>query len=245
MRNECLVMTTRELERHGITYMLEQGGKHLRLIWIAGGKNNKTILPNTPSDWRSGYNARAQLRQQMREVGVVVHDDDTPAQTEGPALTIECGEVMCSSLAVAQNFEKTHKDVLEAIDRIIGQTPEEFSRRNFPPAGYIDQQGKPRRSFDMTRDGFSLLVMGFTGEKAMRWKLAYIDAFNRMENELRKISQPAVSPAMDAELKRLRADVEALTDLVLEAPRKSETVTVVKFKRPFVRPSVLRRQRVA
>jgi hypothetical protein len=58
---------------------------------------------------------------------------------------------------------------------------EDFSELNFEPAEYIDEQGKPRPSYDLTRDGFALLVMGFTGKKAMAWKVKYINAFNAME----------------------------------------------------------------
>lgn len=239
-RNECLAVTTRELERHGITYMVEHGGKHLRLIWLANGRNHRTTVPCTSSDWRSAYNARSDLRRQMREAGVIVKDDAAPVVQDAATVTVVGGEVVCTSLDVARHFEKPHKDVLEAIDRIRSQTPSEFNERNFPLVGYVDAKGEARRSFELTRDGFSLLVMGFTGERAMKWKLAYIDAFNRMENELRRLQMPTEAKA---EIDRLRADVEALTELVLEARPSQVTpaVPVVKARRPFVRPSVLRR----
>ena len=59
---------------------------------------------------------------------------------------------------------------------------EEFADRNFIISEYTDEQGKPRKQYILTRDGFTLLAMGFTGAKAMQFKVAYITAFNRMES---------------------------------------------------------------
>lgn len=59
---------------------------------------------------------------------------------------------------------------------------EEFADRNFIISEYTDEQGKPRKQYILTRDGFTLLAMGFTGAKAMQFKVAYINAFNRMES---------------------------------------------------------------
>ena len=59
---------------------------------------------------------------------------------------------------------------------------EEFADRNFILSEYTDEQGKPRKQYILTRDGFTLLAMGFTGAKAMQFKVAYINAFNRMES---------------------------------------------------------------
>jgi Rha family phage regulatory protein len=72
---------------------------------------------------------------------------------------------MVSSVQVAKHFGKQHKNVIQAIERL--EIPEEFSRLNFQPTSYEDVQGKKRPAYLMTRDGFTLLVMGFTGPKAM------------------------------------------------------------------------------
>lgn len=87
-----------------------------------------------------------------------------------------------TSLAVAEAFGKLHKNVLQDI-RNLGCSAE-FNRLNFKPVDYVDAKGEKRPMYIMTRDGFTLLAMGFTGEKAMRFKEAYIKAFNRMEAEL-------------------------------------------------------------
>lgn len=60
-------------------------------------------------------------------------------------------------------------------------TASEFLKANFIEAEYIDAQGKPRKQYIITKDGFALLAMGFTGAKALQFKIAYINAFNRME----------------------------------------------------------------
>jgi len=94
------------------------------------------------------------------------------------------GKLTVSSMMVAEHFGKDHKNVLREIRRItweLSEIMEDFSELNFEPAEYIDEQGKPRPSYDLTRDGFALLVMGFTGKKAMAWKVKYINAFNAME----------------------------------------------------------------
>jgi Rha family phage regulatory protein len=96
----------------------------------------------------------------------------------------EKGTPVTTSLLVAQKFGKLHKDVLRAIDNVIAQTPENQSRRNFAPSEYIDESGKSNRMYIMTKDGFSAVVLGFTGEQAIRFRWEYIEAFNRMEKLL-------------------------------------------------------------
>jgi len=102
------------------------------------------------------------------------------------------GQPMTTSRLVAKRFKKLHKNVLQAIKRIEAQQPE-FSRLNFQPAEFTDSRGKTQTEYRMTRDGFSLLAMGFTGDEALEWKIGYIKAFNRMADEIAKASRvPAV-----------------------------------------------------
>lgn len=69
--------------------------------------------------------------------------------------------------------------------------PIENSIGYFIPSTYQDDKGETRNEYLLTRDGFSLLVMGFTGQKALEWKLKYIDAFNQMETALREVDPRA------------------------------------------------------
>ena len=89
-----------------------------------------------------------------------------------------------TSLDVAETFEKEHKNVLADIRNIQNDiSTAEFSALFFESV-YKASNGKNNPLYYMTRDGFTLLVMGYTGEKAMRFKLAYIKQFNAMERAL-------------------------------------------------------------
>jgi Rha family phage regulatory protein len=81
---------------------------------------------------------------------------------------------------VAACFGKLHANVMRSIRALLMAEPT-LSQINFDLAEYVDEQGKPRAAFDMDRDGFTLIAMGFTGSKALRFKIDYIAAFNRME----------------------------------------------------------------
>ena len=94
------------------------------------------------------------------------------------------------SLFVAEFFEKNHKEVLSDIYRIIDSTSglsEEFRQHNFVPSSYINNQNKKQPCFCMTRDGFTLLAMGYTGQKAMKFKELYIRRFNEMESFIKTL----------------------------------------------------------
>lgn len=89
----------------------------------------------------------------------------------------------CTSLDVAGTFGKSHDHVLRDI-RELGCS-KEFRLSNFGESSYTNAQNKKQPMFLMTRDGFTLLVMGYNGEKAMQFKEAYIAQFNAMEEALR------------------------------------------------------------
>lgn len=105
------------------------------------------------------------------------------------------GQALTSSLLVAEKFGKRHADVLRAVDDLLSKLSENECKRNFailetreitmPNGGARDE-----RVMAMTRDGFTLLVMGFTGKKALKFKLDYIAAFNDMEKQLKEQQKP-------------------------------------------------------
>lgn len=97
-------------------------------------------------------------------------------------VSIDGGEPRTTSLAVAKKFGKRHNNVLRAIENI--DCSPEFSLRNFEQRDFIDERGKVRRMFNMTKDGFVFLVMGFTGKVAAEFKEDYINEFNRMADKL-------------------------------------------------------------
>lgn len=91
---------------------------------------------------------------------------------------------------VAETFEKQHKNVLRDIEQIIAPDSgwsEEFNRLNFEPITYIDGKGRKQKAYAMTRDGFTALVMGYTGKKAAQFKEAYIRRFNEMEEIINSV----------------------------------------------------------
>lgn len=107
-----------------------------------------------------------------------------------PMITERDGIPVTTSRAVAEQFGKQHKNVIRDIETLISQLKIEpatadFAELNFIQIDQPDAQGKPRPAYLLTRDGFTLLAMGFTGAKAMQFKVAYINAFNRMEQILR------------------------------------------------------------
>ena len=94
------------------------------------------------------------------------------------------------SIFVGQFFEKEHKNVLADIRKILSPSSglsENFGRLNFQPTSYIDTWNRKQGAYAMTRDGFTMLVMGYTGQKAMRFKELYIRRFNEMEQFIKTL----------------------------------------------------------
>lgn len=109
-----------------------------------------------------------------------------------PSVSLHDGRPATTSLEIAKFFDKRHDDVLKSIRNLRPNCPEEFTARNFAASNYLDNTGRSLSMYIIYRDGFMLLVMGYTGKKALALKLAYIEAFNRMEAELAKRNRPAL-----------------------------------------------------
>lgn len=125
-------------------------------------------------------------------------------------------EAMTDSLMVAEMFEKRHDRILRAIENIIGGLPKiEDTKQLFVKSWYIEEQnGQRYPKYLMNRDGFSLLVMGFTGKKALEWKLKYISAFNKMEKIVReRQTQDWISTRKQGKLTR-QAETAVIKKLV-------------------------------
>ncbi|WP_286997505.1 MULTISPECIES: Rha family transcriptional regulator [Comamonas] len=110
-----------------------------------------------------------------------------PALAFSPTVIVIDGKPSTTSNEVAAHFGKQHLHVMERIRSLLPNLPAEH-QSDFRLVEFTDAKGEKRPAYRLTRDGFTLLAMGFTGKKALAFKLAYIDAFNRMEAEL---SQPA------------------------------------------------------
>lgn len=166
-------------------------------------------------------------------------------ESNRPIVTVSDGRVIATSRDVAACFDKEHRNVLRDIDRLIADAPELVGHRLLTFEQTVETRENPSggapipsRAFTMTRDGFALLAMGFTGAKALRWKLKYIEAFNAMEAELLRLSRPSIEGPVDLsddaiemvggvqkavvrkaiadEISPALADLKAADDLILE-----------------------------
>ena len=113
---------------------------------------------------------------------------------------VENNQVVVDSRSIAEHFGKRHDKLLHEINRMYGDfcaevgMPKMVDTPMFYKTTYLNKQnGQEYPMYIMTRDGFSLLVMGFTGKKALEWKIKYIEAFNEMERALSNKS--TISPA--------------------------------------------------
>jgi len=104
------------------------------------------------------------------------------------------GKLITTSLNVGHVFTKEHKNVLRTIDGL--KMSNEFRALNFELTDYIDKNGDKQRKYLMTRDGWTILVMGFKDENAMKFKEMYIAKFNEMENHLR-LADPSQMTMLD------------------------------------------------
>ena len=168
-----------------------------------------------------------------------------------PSVMLHNGRPATTSLEVAKFFGKRHDHVVRGIKELIDNCVESFSAPNFGEANqlnsfsglnfelasYIDEQGKTRPMYIIYRDGFMLLVMGYTGKKALVIKLAYIEAFNALEAELQRQREGALPPA-DALAPSQQAQLKALVDakvgmLPKEHQRKGYGEVWSRFARHF------------
>lgn len=100
-------------------------------------------------------------------------------------------QAVTSSLLIAEKFGKEHKNVMQSIRNLIGGTAENSAiAEMFSESRYLNEQNKEQPMVLMNRDGFTLLAMGFTGKKAMQFKLEYIKAFNSMEAQIKASQKP-------------------------------------------------------
>lgn len=96
-------------------------------------------------------------------------------------------QVVTTSLKVAEIFEKEHKNVMQSIKNLTAENS--AVKKMFVEDSYLNSRNQQQPMYYMNRDGFTLLAMGFTGSKAMEFKLKYIDAFNKMEKQIKEKTQ--------------------------------------------------------
>ena len=111
-------------------------------------------------------------------------------------------QAVTTSLRVAEVFGKDHKNVIQSIENLAA---EKSAAKFFAEATY-DNRGKQYPMYYMNRDGFTLLAMGFTGKKALQFKIKYIQAFNSMEATLKRLPAGKLDPVAQADLAVTRAN---------------------------------------
>jgi Rha family phage regulatory protein len=135
---------------------------------------------------------------------------------------VKNGEVFTSSRKVAEYFGKRHADVLRKIDQAKADCSRNFSERNFAPADYIDDQGKVRPMVNLTKDGWMMIVMGFTGKAATAIKESYIAAFNCMADQISHLSAIGEEAQHRFAIKETRSKLKGSIGSRLMNERKNE-----------------------
>ena len=136
---------------------------------------------------------------------------------------IQNRQAVTTSLQVAESFEKQHPHVLRDIDALkkdVSNFGEMFFETETP-----DSYGRARRTYLMNRDGFTILAMGFTGHKAMQFKLQYIQAFNQMEQQLFEMNLPSYE---------ISDPVARATKWIEEEQQRQQLIQTVEEQKPMV-----------
>lgn len=141
----------------------------------------------------------------------------TALANTAPVVSIANHRPVTTSKAISDYFHKQHKNVLQKIDALATDLPAEWYELNFKLIQIDVDLGAGRTRKDpareITRDGFTLLVMGFTGKRALEWKIKYIDAFNQMEATLTGLQHARLTPSQQRTLQEAVATRTAgLTD---------------------------------
>lgn len=145
-------------------------------------------------------------------------------------------QAVTTSLKVAEVFEKEHKHVMEAVRKLTAENS--TVRKMFGEDSYLNSRNQKQPMFYMNRDGFTLLAMGFTGSKAIAFKLKYIEAFNKMEEQIKQayLMQKQDSYMIDDPIQRAqrwieeREEYEAKLEVMYEETQNIQDNTPISSK---------------
>lgn len=137
-------------------------------------------------------------------------------------------QAVTTSLQVAESFEKNHADVMRSIKNLTQQNCR--VKNMFAESTYVNSRNQEQPMFYMNRDGFTLLAMGFTGDKALQFKLKYIEAFNKMEQMIKEQALPqtpeeklALTMKVTSRLDKRVTNVEEKVDYLTNTSELNET----------------------
>jgi Rha family phage regulatory protein len=137
------------------------------------------------------------------------------------------GTLVVTSRQIAEDFEKRHDSVLRDIENLMSSigTPQNCGML-FIESEYVNSNNRSFKEYLLTRDGFSLLVMGFTGKAALEWKLKYIEAFNKMETSIRE--QKQLSP-----MELLKLQYQAIEEQDKKLSKVEEKISSLEDNMPL------------
>lgn len=138
---------------------------------------------------------------------------------------IENKQIVTDSRQIAEHFGKRHADVLESISKLY--STENSVQSMFFQTSYKDTSGKSNKVYLMNRDGFTLLAMGFTGKKALEWKLKYINAFNEMEAQQQPKTQIDLLVESAIALQRHEHEIKRMQQAQEATIKRLDTITDV------------------
>lgn len=129
-------------------------------------------------------------------------------------LQVKDGIPVVGSREVSERFGKRHKNVIQTVENLMAENS--AVKNTMILSSYVSERGRTEKEYLLTRDGFSLLVMGFTGKEALEWKLKYIDAFNKMEAALTNQNMKVLPSNYKEALVQLLEQVEENEQLIAE-----------------------------
>lgn len=147
---------------------------------------------------------------------IIPVDNDLHLQTEN-------GQVVVSSRVVAEKFGKRHNDVVRAIEnKIESLTTQNCTVKNLFIENTYNHNGNEYKEYLLTRDGFTFIVMGFTGAEADKWKLKYIEAFNKMEQAIHSLEMQQLESSQLLLTERFNAFSQLLTEKINKLEEQAE-----------------------
>lgn len=146
-------------------------------------------------------------------------------------VTTKGNELKTDSRKVAMAFGKRHDNVMRDIRKILPQINEEFNALIFEEVEYTDKKGEKRQMYEMTKDGFVLLTMGYTTPEAMKVKIAYIKAFNAMRRQLDGLNTSLISKLLAAlEAEKQSAALASVAGRILRDRRDDKPANQMRIE---------------
>lgn len=218
------------ISRNGIKHLKVQNDKYFKardlyfeLLDMELGKVSDDTFETQTAKETEAKCATLKINEVIKnKKPIVVVQSPEPQRPIEDDLKNENGQIVVSSRMVAERFGKRHDNVLRDIEEL-SKTIDLKIEGYFILNNYTASNGKSNKEYLMNRDGFTLLAMGFTGKEALKFKLAYIEAFNKMEEALKKQTPQLPTTYKDA-LIALVAEVEQRERLEIEMKAKEEVI---------------------